>query len=395
MAGFLEVEKEQSSSSDEEEAQGLIEPQKVSGAPRLEALDATRWIASISIVLSHVIDCVPGDKPPLVEHLKVWGGKWTQFFFMLSGFVLSYVEMTRPESKQFALSTADYVKRRLSTVYPTYIFAIVITVFAEHRDLLDWLTLPLHLLLLQGWFPLVYQSVPEGRAPDAAIWIPGAGRWCATSWFLSVLLLYWIILPPIAKRVHRLSLTGTLGLLLLCWAFSLVFVALPWLRQVAGVGFGDATTYTCFQFAWPGYVHVFVAGIAAARLFILTCISGEGFVSSAPILFQYGCVLGYGLYVALVLWGPVLANETNYGTYMVAHNGGLIPIMLLIICGAALGKDPLARYALATPLFVVLGRISYGSRERIACNVFLGLTCLQPNGSEECIACNVLRESPS
>ena len=49
----------------------------------------------------------------------------------------------------------------------------------------------------------------------------------------------------------------------------------------------------------------------------------------------------------------------DYGGYMLMHNGGLLPLMLLIILGAAVGRDPLAKYVLATPVFVVLGRISY------------------------------------
>ena len=52
-----------------------------SGAPRFEALDATRWIASTLIVVSHVLQAAEQffSLPESLLRLRSWGGTWTQF----------------------------------------------------------------------------------------------------------------------------------------------------------------------------------------------------------------------------------------------------------------------------------------------------------------------------
>ena len=213
------------------------------------------------------------------------------------------------------------VKKRLITIYPTYIFAVVLTAFQRRRNFLDWLTLPLHILLLQSWVPLVY---PAGTPPfgEPIAWTMGAGRWCQTSWFISVLMLYWIFLEPCATRIHRLSLRGCLTFMFACWSVSLLFLLTPWLRSAAGGpgSLGDALVYTSFQFAWPGYVHVFLFGIAASRLFILISTDAESLGESprmafdttrAPWLLQYGCSVGYCLFAVSVAFAPTFTNAQD------------------------------------------------------------------------------------
>merc|ERR1712054_423614 len=62
-----------------------------SGKPRFDALEATRWIASCHIVAYHFY----GQQLQLAGFL-MFGGHWVQYFFMLSGFLLAYSEMTKP-----------------------------------------------------------------------------------------------------------------------------------------------------------------------------------------------------------------------------------------------------------------------------------------------------------
>merc|ERR1712217_882691 len=45
--------------------------------------------------------------------------------------------------------------------------------------------------------------------------------------------------------------------------------------------------------------------------------------------------------------------------YLFWHNGGLLPVTLLVIMGGALGFDPIAKYIFQSKLFLTLGRISY------------------------------------
>merc|ERR1712187_512185 len=84
------------------------------------------------------------------------GALWTQFFFVLSGFVLSYVEMARPPHKVAKLSALQYLWKRLTTIYPTYLFVLVLTLCTmQPRSDFEWAILPLHAVLLQAWIPIL------------------------------------------------------------------------------------------------------------------------------------------------------------------------------------------------------------------------------------------------
>ena len=128
-------------------------------APRLEALDGIRWGASMMIVCFHFYH-LEGKGPIDLGRFAKFGSSWTQFFFILSGFVLGYVEMARPAKKKKApMSTYQYVRRRLETMYPTYLMMLTINVFKrEHVTSFQWCILPLHVFLLQAWFPVVIKE---------------------------------------------------------------------------------------------------------------------------------------------------------------------------------------------------------------------------------------------
>jgi len=116
-----------------------------------------------------------------------------------------------------------------------------------------------------------------------------------------------------------------------------------------------------------GYFHVFFAGVAAARLFILTCLKDAETGSAptpatkamvldpqqAPTIFKYGCCIGY---LAYALFFVFVDMEVMFLTF---HNGGIMPIMLLITLGAAIGADPLVKHVLRRRVFVLLGQLSY------------------------------------
>lgn len=119
-----------------------------------------------------------------------------------------------------------------------------------------------------------------------------------------------------------------------------------------------------------GFLHVFVAGIVAARIFILTSTSdaATGEVPSAstqrlvldkkraPLLFRFGIIAGYGVFALVAgFGGEKLYNEYTYFW----HNGGIMPAMLLVLLGGSIGEDPIAKYIFQHPIFLTLGRLSY------------------------------------
>jgi len=96
-------------------------PKAAGGRPQLDTLDAIRWIASIQIVLSHFYFGA-NTKTFDLGYFSYQGKNWTQMFFILSGFILGYVEMARPTARDPKLSQLQYLRKRLITVYPVYFF---------------------------------------------------------------------------------------------------------------------------------------------------------------------------------------------------------------------------------------------------------------------------------
>lgn len=156
--------------------------------PRLEALDAPRWIASVMIIIYHMYN---GSEYSGAWHVfATWGSNWTSFFFVLSGFVLAYVELARSPAKRGPqLSQLQYVRKRLITIYPTYIFVLVLTLAQgnAHSDF-AWSLLPLNILLMQAWLPIMAEVRP-GHYQCA-----GQGEWARAPW-------RWLLLSGVAINI--------------------------------------------------------------------------------------------------------------------------------------------------------------------------------------------------
>mmetsp|Transcript_84159 Transcript_84159/g.212216 ORF Transcript_84159/g.212216 Transcript_84159/m.212216 type:complete len:516 (+) Transcript_84159:62-1609(+) len=335
-------------------------------APRLEALDALRWIASIQIVFSHFyIDehkgrshwFAPPDSGEWWPQFARYGKMWTQFFFILSGFVLGYAEMTRAAGAT-RVSQLQYLRRRLVTIYPTYVFSLLAYMLQVQSSgqvtNFQWASMPPSLLLVQSWV-VVCGDLPMEISSYS---------WNVPAWFLSALMLYWLTLRPVARFFRSRSLSGTCLCLLSLWAFSLV----PGLLEK---GLPEPRELQCMYYNLQngsiGYFHVFFAGVATARLFILTCLKDAETgctpnpktkimvlsPQQAPVIFRYGCCIGYLAYALFFLFVDM---EVMFMTF---HNGGIMPIMVLLVLGGAIGADPLVWHVLQRRAFVLLGQLSY------------------------------------
>ena len=154
------------------------------------------------------------------ERLRyAWGFTWVPWFFMLSGFVLGNGHLCRPNKD----SILGYVERRLVAVYPLYATTLL-PAFAINKALgvpLDSVILAAQTFLLQAWNPE---------------WTEGAlGGHC---WFLSAMVLHFILFKPLTWLLDKLELRGvlvshfSLGLEQFFWMFF-------W--SIIGKGYGRAT----------------------------------------------------------------------------------------------------------------------------------------------------------
>jgi len=272
--------------------------------------------------------------------------------------------MSRPVTKDKPQPTTwEYVKKRLITVYPTYLLSVVISVFQRTGGSLgSWLALPLSVFLMQSWLPTCWPTADASSFPRAG-WECAPFQWGNTGWFMSVLVIYWVTLRPLARWVRTASLRTCAIVMCACWCFSLVAAPLGLLGVEA-----EPWLTVALQFGPLGYAHVFLCGVAAARLFILVTEAARAdpsAPSALPFVCRFGCCLGYLLFAAQVV-AHALALTTGAVTfyqtrsfYWVVHNGGLLPVMVLILLGSAGGADPIAKHVFQSRIGVALAKTSY------------------------------------
>lgn len=153
----------------------------------------------------------------------------------------------------------------------------------------------------------ISRTQPEPGAVSCSPWL-----FNGEAWFLSVPVVFWLFLRPLAEFFPRRSLRFSAATLLFCWLFSFAFQVLGRQNRLAGwLGcdgdkWCECTLMVAMRATPIGYVRVFVAGVASARVFMLVATrdaeTGErvgpgtrGVVLAkqrAPLLLRYGCCVG-------------------------------------------------------------------------------------------------------
>jgi peptidoglycan/LPS O-acetylase OafA/YrhL len=121
-------------------------PMPVQGTirPSIDALTGFRFVAAMMVFVSHY--AVPGLTGAALQVTES-GYAGVTFFFVLSGFIITYNYLDRFEAGTGSL--LDYLVARLARVYPLYFFFIVYGWFTARNELDLW---PF-LLALQAWSP--------------------------------------------------------------------------------------------------------------------------------------------------------------------------------------------------------------------------------------------------
>ena len=122
----------------------------------LSGLTGIRFYAALFVYLYHV-SIIPGMKALSGSSLFFNAGDiGVSFFFVLSGFILTYNYADVFRDGISAASYTRFVWDRLTKIYPVHVLTLLlvlpIATFSPHLPL-DWRAVPLHLLLLQCFWP--------------------------------------------------------------------------------------------------------------------------------------------------------------------------------------------------------------------------------------------------
>lgn len=301
-----------------------------SARPQLPSLTGLRFIAAAMVFFFHS-SMIPISLNPFADRhiangfarlVSVAGSVGVSFFFVLSGFVLTW--SARPRD-----TTAGFWRRRLLKIFPNHVAtrARTVVLFAGSAvPLKAWLA---NLLLVQSWFP------------DPAVHLSLNGP----SWSLCCELLFYLLFPFLLRPVLRIK-GGALRLwagMMVAGMLAVQLVAdllVPSSPRAAGYDVG-AWQFWFGYFFPPARMFEFVLGMILARLVL------AGAVPRLPIVpAALPCVGGY----AVALEVPFL-----YGLNLAT----IIPISLLICAVARADVDGLPT-VLRGRAMQWLGALSFG-----------------------------------
>jgi peptidoglycan/LPS O-acetylase OafA/YrhL len=98
---------------------------------RLAYLDSLRGIAAMMVLIYHYIGWKWGDEKSYHFASIVFNGSdAVSFFFVLSGFVLSYKYLQNNQE----LLLKEYLTKRIFRIFPAYILAVLLMFFYYHRN---------------------------------------------------------------------------------------------------------------------------------------------------------------------------------------------------------------------------------------------------------------------
>lgn len=308
--------------------------------PRLDALTALRFFAAAHVFLFHLEAAKLLVAPAFARQLAGIGYVGVNFFFVLSGFILTWAHAGTPPG------TGQYLRARFFRIYPAYFVSLCLAapVFIY---VCFYTTMPLeqshiavmkdHALLFVGLAVLLLQA-----------WVPAAALSVnPVAWSLSVEVCFYLLFP---SALRRLSAVGRTGLITAIVALGALSVALA-LAYVQWAPDGVAITNPDMNnLPWLNVLRFnpllrlpeFLMGIGGAQLLLR---------HPLPARFATPLVVGG---VLLVTAAALLSNRI---AYPVLHNGLLSLPFLAIIYGVA--QRPTWTTILEWRVFRMLGETSY------------------------------------
>lgn len=338
-------------------------PCPASKRARLAALDFPRFLGALHVAAYHLVTGISIPRSELPASVK-WGfsvstrpqrpstlasprpvcrWQWVTFFFILSGFVLTFSKaQQRTPAPSFTYRSGEafgWLWKRLLACYPLFVLSLVLAKWgsALHTQPLGfWLNLLPMLAMLQSWATVVHCS--------ERVFLCSHTAWNEPAWFVSSLFFHWLLFPLIYRSLARTSLaccTCCLALLLgLSW-----WELFLWPR-LAGLSADRLELVGVLAARHPlANLYKFVIGCVLARLF-LGCHLLPGSRSGPSSTLQLAA-----RYVATPTAAAIGVLFWRVDPDALAYREAVtVALYSLLIVGLACGADPLARALSWRPL---------------------------------------------
>lgn len=313
------------------------QPPPTASHQQLSALTGIRFFAIFHIFLFHLWSLYDMDKPEQFENMMVdfdrlpsvavnflsQGWLSTSFFFLLSGFILSYLYWG-PEG-ELSIPKKRFWLMRSSRLYPIHILILLITIPLTTPMLLSremgagqlFLSALATLTLIQAWYPP---------------WVP---LWSWPTWALSALVfLYWVM-PWLMRVMGRLNRRHMMGLLALMPVISLMPTVVYAFFFPPGTQ--GPLEWQIFIGATPLFwVPHFAAGMLLSRIFKISRFNPAFKPQNAGWL-----AWGDLAFVAVIIIACLPGIEEPLKFFL--RHGLVMPLYMLLVVDLARGKGLIAR----------------------------------------------------
>lgn len=304
---------------------GTIEPPK--RIKRLDSLTGLRWWAAFGVFAYHMANLAPLPHP--MEKALVFGNYGVTFFFVLSGFVLSW------SARPAVTPARTFWWRRFARIYPSHFVALLLAIPVFYTLWPDengpaWMKpfslgiILLSFVLLQGWWH------------DPVILFSGN----PAAWTLTCEAFFYALHPALNRVLRALTTRGALfsGIGIVALAFCYRTASLMWPAAVGVI-------------PWPVVrLTEFAIGMCLAQAFL------RGWAMSLKPLWCY--LAGVALIGALI--GAVHWAENPLARLFTSFTNEWIIIVCALMIAAVAARDLRGgRSLLRSPLLVWLGDLSY------------------------------------
>ena len=299
---------------------------------RVESLTGLRWFAAAAVFFHHFMNFAPIPRLSKVTPIGVTG---VSFFFVLSGFVLTWSFFDRDTAKRFYW-------RRFARIYPLVVLTtlVALPVFYGTTDSFqkpwDAGKIALSFVLLHAWFA----GVP-------LIFFAGS----PASWSLSCEAFFYAVFPavirPLLRRSVPVLLTIAASIIALMWVLLL-------LARFTRPGLipGTPLRITSLMLGSPlGRIWEFLLGV------VVSCAVRRGWRPPVGFWPAVG-LLAVGM-LFLVVWIRQPGWSTAFVKSANAQNQVTAPLYALVIAAAAVRDIDGKRSFLRHPAMVSLGQWSY------------------------------------
>jgi peptidoglycan/LPS O-acetylase OafA/YrhL len=296
--------------------------------PQLKALTSIRFFVALHVALFHMVR--PFSLWGPLEPVMRSGYVGVSFFFVLSGFILTYSHALEYESGR-GLASQFWIAR-FARIYPVYLLSALAAGWVDrsqfHRRI-HWLAFAVDLGMIQSWSMRMVNFFN----------VPG--------WTISTEAFFYFIFPAILLRLSPRSRSRALLALAAMWLLAIaVPVLCLWLYPPASMGL-DATGA-----GGDAVFRVTRLPLLALPQFLAGILLGWMYLRFRPARRLTAWLAAAGVFAT-----TATLSLSGHIPFILLHNGLLIPAFAMLILGLA-QSNWISRALSVAPL-VLLGEASF------------------------------------